>query len=111
MWGFFKKRQKGDLRRLASAYRCMLKAASQAGDPERAWKGGFGKAYNQIFMDWPSPNQSRRFERLMHRWLKKAGDPERAFILAFNDYLGQRRLAASELEEVLQAGRDAYTGP
>ena len=117
MWGLFKKRQEGDLSRLVSAYRCFLKAASQADETglldeeerrTRAWKGGFGKAIHQLYMQWPSPNQSRRFARKMQYWLARSPDLDRAFVLAFNDYLQQKRLTEEELLDVIESGRDAF---
>lgn len=116
MWNFFKKRQEGDLRRVATAYRFFLKAAYQTEGqsiPEneketRKWKGGFGKAFNQLFRDWPTPNQSKRFEKLMGRWLKKVGNIEPAFVLAFNDFLGQKHLNQEEITEVLEDGKQSF---
>lgn len=112
MWGWFKKRQEDDLRRLVSAYRFFLKAGRQAegevpgnlGLQERRWKGGFGQAYQLLFKDWPSPNQSRRFEHYMIRRLRKTADLDRAFIQAFNDFLDQKRLTDEELAEIFREG-------
>ena len=120
MWGLFKKRQEHDLRRLVSAYRYFLKAASQAESDRllgaeqveiRKWKGGFGKAFQQIFMEWPSPQQSRRFEKKMLRRHRKTKDLHLAFILAMNDYLDQKSLTPQELQEVLQESRSAAERP
>ena len=117
MWGFFKRRQEGDLRRLASAYRYYLKSAQQAEQDGlldesqkkvRRWKGGFGKAFKQLFMEWPSPQQSRRFEKQMLRWLAKTDHLDYAFICAFNDFLGQKKLKPEELKEVMNEGKDAF---
>lgn len=116
MWSLFRKRHEDDLRRLISAYRYYLKAADQAGSnqagegrgPDRAWKGGFGKTYKQLFKDWPSPNESRRFEKKVARWLKKNRNLDEAYLLAFNDYLNQKRLSPDELSDVIERGRQAY---
>ncbi|HEX9756370.1 MAG TPA: hypothetical protein VGB26_01065 [Nitrospiria bacterium] len=116
MWDIFKKRQEGDLRRAATAYRFYLKSIHQtenndiAGDEKetRNWKGGFSKAFNQLFRDWPTPNQSKRFEKLMYRWVKKGADAERAFVLAFNEFLGQKKLTDPEIGEVLNQGRKDF---
>ena len=108
MWRLFKKRQEDDLRRLVSAYRGFLKAQAQCGSPDLAWRGGFGKAVHLLFGGWPTPNESRRFEKQMLRRLAKTDDFARAFILAFNDYLGQKRLNPKELSEVIEQGRAAF---
>ena len=116
MWGLFKRRHKEDLRRLVSAYRYFLKAAHQAdhdalGDEDREWrkwKGGFAKAFNQFFNKWPTPNQSRAFEKKMLRWLKKSQDMDHTFIQAFNNYLKQKQLTLEELHEVIKRGQAAY---
>jgi hypothetical protein len=119
MWWIFKKRHEGDLRKLVSAYRYFLKAASQAeglslldeAEKEaRKWKGGFGKAFNQLFYEWPTPHESKRFERRMERWLKKIHNTDQAFIHAFNEYLDQKRLSPEELHEVLNQGRRDFNG-
>lgn len=117
MWGLFRKRHPDDLDRLATAYRYFLKASDQAdtdtlgdeGRQERKWKGGFGKALQQLYKQWPTPNESRRFERSMARSMKKSESMDRTFIHAFNDYLKQKRLTEDELSEVVGRGRDAYT--
>ena len=117
MWNFLRKRHTEDLKRLGTAYRCYLKASDQAefdgyGDEnrrERNWKGGFAKALNQLFRQWPTPNQSWDFEKKMVRWLKKNDVMDHAFIYAFNEYLHQKRLNPSELNEVVEKGRDAHT--
>ena len=110
MLKLFKKRQDEDLRRLISAYRCMRKAALQAEShgllderqrENRKWKGGFGKAVQLLFKEWPTPNESRRFDKMMQRWLRKAKETDQAFVLAFNEYLGQKRLSNEELKEIL----------
>jgi len=98
---------------VTSAFRFYLKSARQTenhGIPEdekeiRKWKGGFSKAFNQLFRDWPTPNQSRRFEKLMYRWVKKGAIAGRAFVLAFNEFLGQKKLTDTEIDEVLNQGR------
>ena len=72
------------------------------------WRGAFGQVYQQFFKDWPSPNESRRFENFMTRRLKKTVDVPRAFILAINDYLDQKPLSPDELEEVMERGREAF---
>ena len=108
MWRLFKKRQADDLRRLASAYRFLLKVSQSQTDALEPWRGAFGQAYQQLFRDWPSPNESRRFERKMQRRLKSTVDVPRAFILAINDYLDQKPLSPEELDEVLDRGREAY---
>lgn len=119
MWDLFKKRQDGDLRRLISAYRYFLKAVHQTETERlsdetqremRKWKGGFGKAYNQLFMDWPSPHQSRRFEKKMQRWLPKTDSLDHAFVQAFNDFLGQKRLNPEEMKQIMEEGRSAFNG-
>jgi hypothetical protein len=119
MWKWFRKRQDGDLRRLTSAYRCFLKAVHQNADyhlldeeekQKRYWKGGFGKAFNQLFLEWPTPSESSQFEKVMHRWLKKGKDTDEAFILAFNDYLKQKRLDPQELHEILNQGKREFQG-
>lgn len=118
MWNLFKRRHEDDLRRVISAYRCFLKAAQQAeahgqlAEQElesRKWKGGFGKAFNQLFREWPTPDQSRRFEKIMQRWQKKVKDTDQAFIMSFNEYLGQKRFNTQELNEVLDQGRRVFT--
>ena len=108
MWGLFKKRQADDLRRLASAYRFLLKVSQSQTDALEPWRGAFGQAYQQLFRDWPSPNESRRFERKMQRRLKSTVDVPRAFILAINDYLDQKPLSPEELDEVIERGREAF---
>ena len=118
MWNLFKKRQEGDLRRLATAYRFFLKTTLQEKNHEhtimdtenRLWKGGFGKAVNQLKRNWPTPNQSKLFERFMKRWLKKGRSTDQAFIMAFNDFLEQKRLNLQELQEVLDEGRRSFGG-
>ena len=118
MWSIFKKRQEGDLRRVTTAYRFFLKTTLQekkyeptAMDSEdRHWKGGFGKAINQLFRSWPTPNQSKLFEKPMKRWLKKGRSTDEAFIMAFNDFLEQKRLSLQELQEVLDEGKKSFGG-
>lgn len=112
MWGLFKKRGKEDLKKLVSAYRYLLKASEQSENNavndegmERSWRGGFGKSVNQLFKEWPTPNQLRDFQKKMVYWLRKRKDVEIAYICAFNDYLGQRRLSPDELKEVIKTGR------
>jgi len=113
MWNFLKKRQEGDLRRVTSAFRFYLKSAHQTANHGisenekeiRKWKGGFSKAFNQLFRDWPTPNQSKRFEKLMLRWVKKKGDNDQSFVLAFNDFLNQKTLNQEEIKEVLGEGK------
>ncbi len=107
MWRLIKKRQANDLRRLATAYRFLLKVSQSQTDALEPWRGAFGQAYQQLFRDWPSPNESRKFEKKMLRRLKKTIDVPRAFILAINDYLDQKELSMEELEEVIQRGREA----
>jgi hypothetical protein len=109
MWRLFKKRQEDDLRRLASAYRFLLKVSRQnQADLLEPWRGAFGQVYQQFFKDWPSPNESRKFEKRMLRRLKRTVDVPRAFVLAFNDYLDQKRLSPDELDEVIELGRAAF---
>jgi hypothetical protein len=114
MWGFFKKREEGDLSRVASAYRAYLKVADREGPapegsaPETPWKGGFAKAVNLLFNQWPTPNESRRFQKIMNRRMKKIPNLDDAFIQSFNDFLGQKPLADSELIEVARLGRDFH---
>ena len=115
MWGLFKKRGGEDLRKLISGYRCLLKASEQSGNNAvtretigRSWRGGFGKSINQLFNQWPTPNQVMEFEKKMNRWLKKMSDVEVAYVCAFNDYLGQKRLNPDELREVIQTGRSLF---
>ena len=115
MWGLFRKRGREDLRKLVSVYRCLLKASEKSEDStvtdetlERRWRGGFGKSFNQLFNQWPTPNQVREFEKKMIRWLKKKSDVEVAYICAFNDYLDQRRLNSDELNEVIRTGRSVF---
>lgn len=109
MWRIFKKRQDEDLRRLVSAYRFLLKVSEKkeavALEP---WRGAFGQACQQFFKDWPSPNESRRFEKIMLRRLKRTVDLPRAFIFAFNEYLDQKRLSPDELDEVIERGREIF---
>ncbi|HEY4484707.1 MAG TPA: hypothetical protein VI702_00085, partial [Nitrospiria bacterium] len=106
-----------DLRRLVTAYRCYLRASAQAprpgetlGTADLDWRGGFGRAVQILFRDWPSPNQSRKFENGMLRRMRNTGNSDRAFIEAFNDYLGQKRLSPEELSEVIARGREAHEG-
>ena len=116
MWNWLRKRGEDDLRKLVSAYRCYLKASDQAdfdrlGDDnrqERKWKGGFGKAIHQLFKSWPTPNQSRQFEKNMMRLLIKTNKMDQVFIAAFNEYLKQKKLNEEELSQVIEKGRDAY---
>jgi hypothetical protein len=109
MWRLFKKRQEDDLRRLVSAYRFLLKVSRQnKTDASEPWRGAFGQTYQQFFKDWPSPNESRRFEKKMLRRLKRTIDVPRAFILAVNDYLEQKRLSPEELDVVIRRGREAF---
>ncbi len=118
VWNFLRKRQDGDLQRLISAYRGFLKAAHQTeneglggeGSEWRKLKGGFGKAFHILFNQWPTPNESQRFEKMMTRWLKKEQATDRAFIQAFNDYLKQKRLNPEELDDVIQRAQNAYRG-
>lgn len=109
MWRLFKKRQEDDLSRLVSAYRYLLKVSRQnQADLLEPWRGAFGQAYQQFFREWPSPNEIGRFEqKILHRF-KKTIDVERAFILAFNDYLDQKRLSSDELDDVIERGREVY---
>jgi hypothetical protein len=110
MWGFLRKRKEGDLERLVSAFRSYLKVAERGdfatgGDePDRTWKGGFGRAFNLLFNEWPTPNQSRQFQKLINRRLSKTPNTDEAFIRAFNDFLGQKALNEGELLEVIQVG-------
>jgi hypothetical protein len=111
VWDFLRKRQDGDLQRLISAYRGFLKAADQTeneglggeGSDWRKLKGGFGKTIHILFNQWPTPNESQRFEKIVGRWLKKELATDRAFLLAINDYLKQKRLNPEELDEVIQS--------
>lgn len=66
---------------------------------------GVGKAVHFLFHKWPTPRQSGEFEKLMRRHLKKAKNRDQAFVLAFNEYLAQKRLSAEELSEVLAQGQ------
>ena len=120
MWNFLKRRHPGDIRRLASAYRCLLKSARQAEiqgitDSEavdtRKWRGGFGKAIQQLFHQWPTPAQSERFEKMMARQFRKTDEVDEAFLHAFNDYLGQKRLNPRELTDVRQQGEQDFGLP
>lgn len=113
MWNPFKKRQNGDLERLVTAYRFFLKAVSQAGElafleegqkEARKWKGGFGKASQQLFRKWPTIDQSKRFEKLMVQQLKKTKNIDEAFIHAFNKFLNQKRLTSDELKKIRSQG-------
>lgn len=109
MWRLFKKRQEDDLSRLVSAYRFLLKVSRQnQADLLQPWRGAFGQAYQQFFLDWPSPNEIQRFEEKILRRFKKTVDVERAFILAFNDYLDQKRLSSEELDNVIERGREVF---
>ncbi|HET6466150.1 MAG TPA: hypothetical protein VLY20_03055 [Nitrospiria bacterium] len=109
MWRLFKKRQKDDLSRLVSAYRFLLKISRQnTSEALQPWRGAFGQACQLLFRDWPSPNESRRFEKKMLRRLQKTVDVPRAFILAFNDYLDQKPLSPEELDEVIRRGREVF---
>ncbi|MBI3810963.1 MAG: hypothetical protein HY283_01980 [Nitrospirae bacterium] len=109
MWRLFKKRQTDDLRRLASAYRFLLKVSRQnQADVLEPWRGAFGQAHQLFYQDWPSPNELRRFETRMRLRLKKTIDVPRAFILAVNDYLDQKRLSPEELDEVIRRGQEAF---
>ena len=116
VWDLFRRRHHEDLPRLASAYRCFLKAVQQAESEDwvvesgewRELKGGFGKAVYLLFNQWPTPNESRRFEKVMSRWLKKTKETDRVFIQAFNDYLNQKRLNADELTDVINRGREIF---
>jgi hypothetical protein len=118
VWDLLRKRHDDDLKRLISAYRGFLKAAHQTeseglggeGSEWRKLKGGFGKAFHILYSQWPTPNESQRFERTLVRWLKKELATDRAFIQAFNDYLKQKRLNPEELNEVIQAGEQTYQG-
>jgi hypothetical protein len=107
MWRLFRKRQADDLSRLVSAYRFFLKVSRQnQADALEPWRGAFGQVYQQFFKDWPSPNESRKFEKRMLHRLKKTVDVPRAFILAINDYLDQKPLSPEELDEVVERGRE-----
>ena len=109
MWRLFKKRQENDLTRLVSAYRFLLKVSRQNGpDALQPWRGAFGQACQLLFRDWPSPNESRRFEKKMLRHLRKTIHVPQSFILAFNDYLDQKPLSPEELEEVMKRGQEAF---
>jgi len=109
MWWRFKKRQEDDLSRLVSAYRFLLRVSRQnAPDALEPWRGAFGQTYQLLFRDWPSPNESRRFEKKMLRRLQKTADVSRAFILALNDYLDQKPLSPEELDEVMKRGQEAF---
>jgi hypothetical protein len=44
----------------------------------------------------------------MYRWVKKGADAERAFVLAFNEFLGQKKLTDPEIGEVLNQGRKDF---
>lgn len=118
VWNLFKKRHEGDLRRLSTAYRFFLKTSLQEKSYEPTtmgpeglhWKGGFGKAVNQLFRNWPTPNESKLFEKLMRRWLKKGKTTDHAFIMAFNDFLEQKRLRFQELQEVIDEGKRNFGG-
>jgi hypothetical protein len=109
MWRLFKKRNEDDLARLVSAYRFLLKVSRQnAPDALQPWRGAFGQACQLFFHDWPSPNESRRFEKKMLRRLQKTVDVPRAFIMAFNDFLDQKPLSPEELDEVVRRGQEAF---
>ena len=109
MWRLFKKRQEDDLSRLVSAYRFLLKVSRlNAPDALEPWRGAFGQSYQLFFCDWPSPNESRQFEKKMLGRLKKSMDVPRAFISAFNDYLDQKPLSPDELDEVIKRGQEAF---
>ena len=109
MWWLFKKRQEDDLSRLISAYRFLLKVSRQnAPDALEPWRGAFVQTHQLLFRDWPSPNESRRFEKKMVCRLKKTVDLPQAFILAFNDYLDQKPLSPEELDEVMKRGQEAF---
>jgi len=115
-WDFWRKRENDDLRRLISAYRSYLKAERQAdeegiadeGRDLRYLKGGFGKACQVLFNKWPTMNESRQFERILDHWLKKTPAVDQAFVFAFNEFLKQKKLSPSELEAVIQQGREAF---
>lgn len=109
IWDLFKRRHPGDIDRLVSGYRYLLKVTHQSqGDPLNPWKGGFAQAYHLLNKDWPSPNQNRNFEKLMDRWSKKFDETDRAYIHAFNAYLKQKKLAPDEEEEVIRLAKQAY---
>jgi len=109
MWRIFKQRQIDDLSRLVSAYRFLLKVSHEKqAEVLEPWRGAFGQAYQLLVHEWPSPNETRRFEKLMLRRLKKTVDVPRAYILAFNDYLDQKPLSPEELDEVVRGGEEAF---
>ena len=116
MWNFFRKRQHDDFQRLVTAYRCFLKAADQAEEDnldsdsrsDRKWRGGFGKAYNQLLKRWPTPNEMAGFEKKMVRNFRKDKNMEHAFIHAFNEFLEQKRLNPRELTEVMELVRKLH---
>ena len=115
---FWRKRQEDDLKRLISAYRAYVKASDQAenegidreGAEWRTLKGGFGKACHILFKQWPTPNDSLRFEKQLIRWIKKTPETDLAFVCAFNDYLNQKRLNPDELSDVIRRGREITFG-
>jgi len=107
MWRLFRKRQQDDLTRLISAYRFLFKVSRQtAPNSLEPWRGAFGQAFQLFFREWPSPNESRRFEKKMLDRLKRTVDVPRAYVMAFNDYLGQKPLSREELEEVVRKGEE-----
>jgi hypothetical protein len=109
MWRFFKQRQSDDLSRLVSAYRFLLKVSNEKqAELLEPWRGAFGQAYQLLVHEWPSPNEARRFEKLMLRRLKKTVDVPRAYVMAFNDYLDQKPLSPKELDEVIRRGQEAF---
>ncbi|HEY5648293.1 MAG TPA: hypothetical protein VIU33_02255 [Nitrospiria bacterium] len=109
IWDFFKRRRPGDIDRLVSGYRYLLKATHQGqGDPLSPWKGGFAQAYHFLNNDWPSPNENRRFESLMERWMKKFEETDQAYVHALNEYLKQKKLNTDEVQAVIGQAKQAY---
>ncbi len=109
IWGLFKKRKPGDIDRLVSGYRYLLKISNQdQGNPGSPWIGGFAQTFQFFNKSWPSPNEIKGFEKKMLLWSRKIKDMEEAYIHAFNDYLGQKKLTREELSRVFSEGKKAF---
>jgi hypothetical protein len=90
---------------LKAVHQIQAEGGTPEGSEWRMLKGGFGKAFQLLFNEWPTPDETRRFEKKLRRWMEKSMELDRIFIQAFNEYLRQKRLSSEELSEVLHRGR------
>ena len=112
----FRRRQPDDLNKLEKAYRCFLKASRDAekdslGEEHRQnrkWNGGFRLATEAILGAKPAMDDFLEFHTRMAVHISKVKNVDIAFVLAFNDFLGQAPLTREELAELFQRCLDDY---